>query len=158
MFYRFLFRKLDIRYKTTKNFGKNKLLHLKLLHPHFSSPINIKAWHYVMLNFPVLLGRNLIFLHREEAHSVFTALNHLREIIFTSEQCWHLVKNSHIFLAVYSSITTAYLSKVKNGVFCKSQRKLLAQTCLRISLKVLTSKTGGICWPLNNQRRSCKIE
>ena len=71
MFYHFLFRKLDVRYKTTKNFVKNKLLRLKLLHPHFSSPINIKAWHYVMLNVPVLLGGNLIFLHREEAHSVF---------------------------------------------------------------------------------------
>ena len=43
MFYHFVFRKLDVRYKTTKNFVKNKLLHLKLLHPHFSSPINIKA-------------------------------------------------------------------------------------------------------------------
>ena len=122
MFYHLLFRKLDVRYKTTKNLGKNKLLRLKLLRPHFSSPINIKAWHYVMLNFPVLLRGNLIFLHREEAHSVFTAPDHLREIIFTSEQCWHLVKNSHIFLALYSSLTTAYPSKVKIA-YCASLRE-----------------------------------
>ena len=75
-----------------------------------------------MLNFPVLLGGNLIFLHREEAHSVFTAPNHLREIIFTSEQCLHLVKNSHILLALYSSLTTAYLSKVKIA-YCASLRE-----------------------------------
>ena len=43
IFYSSLFRKLDVRCKTTKNFGKYKLLHLKLLHPHFSSPNNIKA-------------------------------------------------------------------------------------------------------------------
>ena len=43
IFHRSLFRKLDVRCKTTKNFGKYKLLHLKLLHPHLSSPNNIKA-------------------------------------------------------------------------------------------------------------------
>ena len=82
MFYHFVFRKLDVRYKTTKNFVKNKLLRLKLLHPHFSSPINIKAWHYVMLNVPVSLGGNLIFLHREEAHSVFLPLLIILEKLF----------------------------------------------------------------------------
>ena len=54
MFYSSLFRKLDVRCKTTKSFGKYKLLHLKLWHPHFSSPNNIKTWHYVMLNFYVI--------------------------------------------------------------------------------------------------------
>ena len=54
MFHRSLFRKLDARCQTTKNFSKYKLLHLKLLHPHFSSPNNIKVWHYVMLNFYVI--------------------------------------------------------------------------------------------------------
>ena len=56
-------------------------------------------------------------------------------------------KNSYIFLVVYSSMNIAYLSKVKIAYFVK--RKLWAQTCRRISLKVLTSKTGGICRPLN---------
>ena len=56
-------------------------------------------------------------------------------------------KNSYIFLVVYSSMNIAYLSKVKIAYFVK--RKLWAQTCWRISLKVLTSKTGGICRPLN---------
>ena len=56
-------------------------------------------------------------------------------------------KNSYIFLVVYSSMNIAHLSKVKIAYFVK--RKLGAQTCWRISLKVLTSKTDGICRPLN---------
>ena len=51
MFHRSLFRNWML---DAKNFSKYKLLHLKLLHPHFSSPNNIKAWHYVMLNFYVI--------------------------------------------------------------------------------------------------------
>ena len=41
IFYRFLFRKLDIGCKTTKNFGKYELLYSKWLHSHLSSLNNI---------------------------------------------------------------------------------------------------------------------
>ena len=49
----FLFRKLYIRCKTTKNFGKFERLHWKWLHSHPSSLNNMHVLHYVMFNFPV---------------------------------------------------------------------------------------------------------
>ena len=54
-----------------------------------------------------------------------------------TEQCWHMVKNSYIVLLDIRPWN-------KNRVLCKCQRKLLAKIHLRISLKVLTSKTGGM--------------
>ena len=54
-----------------------------------------------------------------------------------TEKCWHMVKNSYIVL-----LDTRPWNK--NRVLCKCQRKLLAKIHLRISLKVLTSKTGGM--------------
>ena len=41
IFYRVLFKKLDIGCKTTKNFGKYELLYSKWLHSHLSSLNNI---------------------------------------------------------------------------------------------------------------------
>ena len=54
-----------------------------------------------------------------------------------TEQCWHMVNNSYIVLLDIRPWN-------KNRVLCKCQRKLLAKIHLRISLKVLTSKTGGM--------------
>ena len=60
IFYRFLFRKLDIGCKTTKNFGYIPI-----------SPLSTTFKHGTIcyVQFPcVLLGGNLIFLHGMEAH------------------------------------------------------------------------------------------
>ena len=50
----FLFRKLYIGCKTTKNFGKFERLHWKWLHSHPSSLNNMHVLHYVIFIFPVI--------------------------------------------------------------------------------------------------------